>query len=65
MDLMSLRVTKNAYFSLLTPTKQLLFVTFCDTLSGIEVRFWTNGTEIGTMEGRIVGQTDVEVKIVS
>ena len=36
-----LRVTKDAYFSLLTRTKQLLLVTFCDTLAGIEVSFWT------------------------
>ena len=39
MDPMSLRVTQNAYFSLLTPTKQLLSETFCDTLAGIEVGF--------------------------
>ena len=45
-------VTQDAYFSLLTHTKQLLFVTFYDTLVGVEVRFgWTepnHGT--GTME---------------
>ena len=34
-----LRVTQDAYFSLLTHNKQLLLVTFCDTLAGIEVRF--------------------------
>ena len=38
-----IRVTQDAYFSLLTHTKQLLFVTFCDTLAGIEVSFWTDG----------------------
>ena len=38
-----LRVTKNAYFSLMTHTKQLLFVTFCYTTAGIEVRFRTDG----------------------
>ena len=32
-------MTKDAYFSLLTRTKQLLLVTFCDTLAGIEVSF--------------------------
>ena len=30
-----LRVTQNAYFSLITHTKQLLLVTFCDTTAGI------------------------------
>ena len=32
-------MTQDAYFLLLTHTKQLLLVTFCDTLAGIEVRF--------------------------
>ena len=31
MDPRGLKVTKNAYFSLLTGTKQLLLMTFCDT----------------------------------
>ena len=31
MDPMSLRVIQNAYFSLLTLTKELLLVTFCDS----------------------------------
>ena len=35
LDFMSLRVTYNAYFSLLTHTKQLLLVTFCDLTAGI------------------------------
>ena len=35
----------DAYFSFLTRTKQLLLVTFCDTLAGIEVSFWADGTE--------------------
>ena len=56
-----LRVTQNAYFSLMTHTKQLLFVTFCCTTAGIEVRFRTHGRTDGrTAEG----QTDVEVEIV-
>ena len=38
-------MTKDAYFLLLTRTKQLLLVTFCDTLAGIEVSFWADGTE--------------------
>ena len=57
-----LRVTQDAYFSLLTHTKQLLLVTFCDTLAGIEVSFWADGT--GRTNGRTDGQTDVEVEIV-
>ena len=32
---LGLRVTQNAYFSLLTHTKQLLLVTFCDPTAGI------------------------------
>ena len=51
-------MTQNAYFLLITHAKQLLLVTFCDTLAGIEVSFWGDGT--GTMDG----QTDVEVEIV-
>ena len=54
-----LRVTKDAYFSLLTHTKQLLLVTFCDMLAGIEVRFVQREPE-----PRTDGQTDVEVEIV-
>ena len=55
-------MTKDAYFSLLTRTKQLLLVTFCDMLAGIEVSFWADGT--GQTNGRTDGQTDVEVEIV-
>ena len=35
MDPRSLRVIQNAYFSLLTHTKQLLAVSFCDDTAGI------------------------------
>ena len=35
MDPRVLRVTQNAYFSLLKHTKQLLLVTFCDLTAGI------------------------------
>ena len=48
-------MTKDAYFSLLTRTKQLLLVTFCDTLAGIEVSFWADGTgrtDAGWTDGR-------------
>ena len=59
-------VTQHAYFSILTHTKQLLLVTFCDTLAGIEVSFWADGTgrTNGRTDGRTDGQTDVEVEIV-
>ena len=49
-------MTKDAYFSLLKRTKQLLLVTFCDTLAGIEVSFWADGT--GRTDGRTNGRTD-------
>ena len=38
-----LRVTQDAYILLLTYTKQLLLVTFCSTLAGIEVSVRTHG----------------------
>ena len=50
-----LRVTQDAYFSLMTHTKQLLLVTFCDAIAGI---FRTHGRTAAE------GQTDVEVEIV-
>ena len=57
-------MTKDAYFSLLTRTKQLLLVTFCDTLAGIEVSFWADGTGRTEPDERTDGQTNVEVEIV-
>ena len=36
--------------------KQLLLVTFCDTLAGIEVSFWADGT--GRTDERTNGRTD-------
>ena len=56
-----LRVTHNAYFSLLTHTKKLLLVTFCDPTAKTGVSFWMDGTD-GT-DGTD-GQTDVKVEIV-
>ena len=56
-------MTQDAYFSLLTNTKQLLFVKFGDKLAGIEVSFWMDGT--GTTDGWTDGETDVEVEIVN
>ena len=54
-----LRVTQNAYFSLITHTKQLLSVTFCDPMAGIGVSFQTD-----TQKTAAGGQTDMEVEIV-
>ena len=38
-----LRVTQDEYFLLMTHTKQLLLVTFCDTAAGNGVSFRTHG----------------------
>ena len=46
-----LRVTQDAYFSLLRHTKQLLLVTFCDKSAGSGVRFRTHGRQ-RTYDGR-------------
>ena len=47
-----LRVTQDAYFLLLTHTKQLLSMTFCDTLAGIKVNFGrTEPDGTGTTDG--------------
>ena len=54
-------VTQDAYFSLMTHTKQLLFVTFCCITAGIGVSFRTQAWTDGPTEE---GQTDVEVEIV-
>ena len=43
MDPRGLKATQNAYFSLLTPTKQLLLMTFCDMTAETEVSVWTHG----------------------
>ena len=64
MDPQSLRVTPNAYFSLLKHTKQLLLMTFCHTSAGIEVSVWTHGRTDGRTDRRKYGQTEVEVEIV-
>ena len=59
-------MTQDAYFLLLTHTKQLLLVTFCDTLAGIEFSFWPDGTgrTDRRTDERTEGQTNVEVEIV-
>ena len=53
-----LRMTQNAYFLLITHTKQVLLVTFCDLTAGIGVSFRTDARTAAE------GQTDVEVEIV-
>ena len=58
MDPRVLRVTQDVYFSLLTHTKKLLLVTYCDPTAGIGVSFRTHGRTAAER------QTDVEVKIV-
>ena len=43
-----LRVTQDAYFSLLTHTKQLLLVTYCDTTAETDVSVQKHGRTDGT-----------------
>ena len=52
MEPRSLRVTQNAYFSLLTHTKKLLLVTFCETIAEIGVSFRTHGNRDGWTDRR-------------
>ena len=61
-----LRVTQNAYFSLITHTKQLLLVKFSDTTAGIGASFRKHARTHTRTDGRTEaeGQTDVEVEIV-
>ena len=56
---LGLRMTQNAYSSLMAHAKQLLLVTFCDTTAGIGASFRTD-----TRRTAAEGQTDVEVEIV-
>ena len=56
---LGLRVNQDVHFSLLTHTKQLLFVTFCDRTTGIGASFWSN-----THNCKKDGQKDVEVDTV-
>ena len=55
-------MTQNA--SLSEHIKQLLLVTYCDTLAGIEIGFWADGRTNGRTDERTDGQTNVEVEIV-
>ena len=56
-----LRVTQDAYFSLLTHTKQLLLVTFCDITAGNGYSLRTHKRTNGQTDGQTDGQTEVEV----
>ena len=47
------RVTQNAYFSLLTHTKQLLVVTFCDPTAGFGASFQTHEQAVTAEEEEI------------
>ena len=64
MDPKGLRVTQNAYFSLLTHTEQLLLVTYCDPTAGIVK--WDGMGQQQTVNIRplLQGWTDVKVEIV-
>ena len=64
MDPVSLRVTQNAYFSLLTHSKQLLLVAYCDPTAEITKWDGKDGTTDGRTDTRTDGQTNVEVEIV-
>ena len=62
MDLRGPRVTQKAYFSLLTFTKTLLLITFCDPTAETGVCFQTQGRN--GRDRQMDGQTDVKVEIV-
>ena len=66
MEPRGLRVTQNAYFSLLTHTKKLLLLTFCDPTAKTGVSFPTHGTDRtdGMECNGTDGQTDMNVEIV-
>ena len=59
-----LRVTQNAYFSLLTLTKKLLLVTFCDPTAETGVSFQPDGRNGTNRTERTDEQTDMKVEIV-
>ena len=64
MDPRGLRMTQHAYFLLMTHTKQLLLVTFCDTTAGNRASFRTHERKEEGTEEQTDEQTDVEVEIV-
>ena len=60
MDPMGLRVTNIAYFSLLAHIKQLLFVTFCDMITGIGSKTGQDGADDAN-DGRTDRHENVEI----
>ena len=64
MDPRGLRVTQNACFSLLTLTKKLLLVTFCDPTAETGVSFRTHTRTDETERNGTDGHTDVKVEII-
>ena len=66
LELRGSRGSPKCIFLLSKHMKQLLLVTFCDTLAGIEFSFWPDGTgrTNGRTDKRTDGQTNVEVEIV-
>ena len=56
-------VTQDVYFLLLTYTKQLLLITFCQTTAGNGASFRTHGMTDRMMDRMTDGQTDVDVEI--
>ena len=65
MDRKGLRVTKNAYFSLLTHSKKFLLSTFCDLTAETGVSFQIHRQKHKKMETCMDGQTDVEVEMIT
>ena len=60
-----LRVTQDAYFSLLTHAKQLSLVALCDTTAGIGKNGSVTSVRTNVQtNGRTEGQTQVESEIV-
>ena len=58
MDLRGLRMTKNAYFSLLAHTKKLLLVTLYDPTAETGVSFRTDGQKEDGRKSDGGGRTD-------
>ena len=52
MELMRLRVTHNAYFSLLTNTMQLLLVIFCD-LTAVIIKWDQTGQDANNADDAV------------
>ena len=59
-----MRVTQDVHFSLLTHSKQLLLLSFCDTAAETEVSVRTHERKRKRNGNGTDGQTNVEVEIV-